>query len=144
MNNFEFYKDIIKTKCQHSMCSGKNANYRNDIADTLYAIWITYRNNTKVDMLTWLYAAHEEPILDEKEKRYLGDFIAPFKQDSHNLITIEKRDGYTEYNFDCEYIVIMIYTDYDDNKLKLPIFSKGAMYKGMELDTLYKLEDLGL
>lgn len=71
-------------------------------------------------------------ILDEEEKRYLEGVIRPFKD---KVKYIEKIGNILE-----EYIWIEIKGDY----IKLPFFKANTMYKGMELDKVYTLKELGL
>ena len=74
-------------------------------------------------------------ILDEAEKRYLRGVIRPFR--SKVLQIAKKYDNFTGL----EYIRIIIK---DDVSLEFPSFSKNTMYKSMELDKKYTLEELGL
>lgn len=75
----------------------------------------------------------EQEILDEKEKEYLSNIIKPFK---NKVVAIKKNWG------DCnrEYIEI----DLGDDDILLPYFKKGEMYRGMQSDREYTLEELGL
>lgn len=75
-------------------------------------------------------------ILDEVEKRYLSNVIRPFKDKVKNIIktkSIALKDK--------EYIIIRII---NGNNIPLPYFDKNTMYKGMELEKTYTLEELGL
>lgn len=78
---------------------------------------------------------YKQEILDEVEKRYLKGVIRPFR--SKVLKIVKKYDTFT----DLEYIRIIIK---DDASLEFPSFSKNTMYKGMEKDKKYTLEELGL
>lgn len=80
-----------------------------------------------------VYEAKE--VLDEAEKRYLREVIRPFR--SKVLQITKKYDCFTEL----EYIKITIK---DDASLEFPSFSKNTMYKNMEIDKKYTLEELGL
>lgn len=75
----------------------------------------------------------EKEILDEQEREYLSSVIRPFR---HKVKYIVK--------FDCspeEYISIWLpYAE----EIALPCFKKGTMYKGMEKDKKYTLEELSL
>ena len=75
----------------------------------------------------------EEPILDEAEKRYLRDVIRPFR---NRIEYISKQDS----NPAEEFITI----DLDREFMTFPNFKKGTMYKGMELNKKYTLDELGL
>lgn len=76
-------------------------------------------------------------ILDEVEKRYLRGVIRPFKE---NVRFITKRRYWidsTEYND----ISICIR---NNSNIILPKFIANKMYKGMEMEKTYTLEELGL
>ena len=74
----------------------------------------------------------EEPILDEEERKYLSDVIRPFRDRVDCIRKMNNSEG--------DYITIYLKTDY----FCLPYFQKETMYKGLELDKEYTLEDLGL
>lgn len=73
-------------------------------------------------------------ILTEKEKAYLSVVIKPFIEKVEYVYKIcseiEKR----------EYLEISL----ENGVISFPYFEKGTMYKGMGINTLYKLEELGL
>ena len=83
----------------------------------------------------WEIYEEPKPILDAEEKAYLEAVLRPFK----NKIThVTKRrylgikKEYIDFNGDKKYL------------FSLPFFDLGTMYKGMEPDKEYKLEELGL
>ena len=86
---------------------------------------------------------YEEDILDEEEKKYLSVVIKPFRD---QVIYIKKIDVYLGCNKYCEYILGELSNKDDDvvDTFALPYFPKGSMYKGMEKDKKYTLEELGL
>ena len=88
------------------------------------------------DILTGKYKIIKKPILDEAEKRYLSNVIKPFRN---------KIKYIAKYIDDREYISI-IYKDLHNRTFSMafPSYDDGTMYKGMELDKQYSLEDLGL
>lgn len=70
-------------------------------------------------------------ILDDAEKRYLSAVIRPFRND----VTEICKNGGKEFE----------YIRFNGRKyFFLPSFYAGTMYKGMELDRWYTLEELGL
>lgn len=75
-------------------------------------------------------------ILTDKEKAYLSVVIKPFRE---NIESVKKLENYYTAQ---EYIRIVMKkgTDY----CSLPWFRKGTMYKGMEANKRYTLEELGL
>lgn len=75
----------------------------------------------------------EKEILDDKEKEYLSNVIKPFRDKVEYIV-----------KFGClpeEYISICLPKC---EVIDLPCFKKGTMYKGMEIDKEYTLEELGL
>lgn len=77
----------------------------------------------------------EDEILDEQEKKYLGNLIRPFRD---KVLSVMKTEYYDER---AEFISIMLR---DDGDVDLPNFKKGTMYKGMETNKQYTLKELGL
>lgn len=79
-----------------------------------------------------------KPILDEKEKEYLSNVIKPFR---NRIAYIMKCEDFTG-----EYIEIDLkdYCDEIPDIVMFPYFKKGTMYKGMEVNKEYTLEELGL
>ena len=74
-------------------------------------------------------------ILDEKEKEYLGSVIKPFRD---RIKSIRKCSYYDRKK--CWIDINLI----NNESIPFPFFNKNAMYKGMELDKEYTLEELGL
>ena len=75
----------------------------------------------------------EEPILDEKEKEYLGNLIRPFRD---RVTYIAKRkENKTK---------LFIHIQLKDDWGCLPDFKENTMYKNMKIDKSYTLEELGL
>lgn len=83
----------------------------------------------------WELYEGPKPILDTEEKTYLEAVLRPFK----NKITyvIKRRYSRTKE----EYIGIDAGEEFT---IALPFFRLGTMYKGMEPDKEYTLEELGL
>ena len=77
-------------------------------------------------------------ILTDAEKRYLSNVIEPFRDRVNYIIKTENSLG--------EYITInsRLYTGWRSDVTLLPEFEKGSMYKGMEINKRYNLEELGL
>ena len=73
-----------------------------------------------------------KPILDEAEKRYLSNVIKPFRDRVKYIVKFD--------DFGQEFI----YINLENEEISLPYFEPNTMYKGMELDKEYTLEDLGL
>lgn len=75
-----------------------------------------------------------KPILDEKEKEYLSYNIKAWNKKVKYI-----RKSQTYYSKE-QYLSIK----FIDNIIALPYFEVNKMYKGMELDKEYTLEELGL
>ena len=84
--------------------------------------------------LEWLEEEYKPSILDDVEKAYLSAVIKPFRKDVNSITKQENNRGY-------EWVRIMVE---DNEPLLLPGFEKGTMYKGMEVNKKYTLEELGL
>ena len=79
-----------------------------------------------------------KPILTEKEKEYLSAVIKPFKNKVNYIV---KQQGFKDSEkLSVEFIIIYV----DDEKLILPSYDKGTLYKDMKLMEKYTIEDLGL
>lgn len=90
----------------------------------------------KIEEPTYTTVYEYKPeILDEVEKRYLKEVIRPFR---NNVEIIRRMYSRTKNK---DYIQIRYKNDTPTN---LPYFEKDTMYKRMELDKLYTLEELGL
>ena len=76
-------------------------------------------------------------ILDDVEKRYLNNVIRPFRG---NVRFITKRRYWIDST---EYNDISIFINNNSNII-LPKFKANNMYKGMEIEKTYTLEELGL
>lgn len=73
-------------------------------------------------------------ILTDEEKAYLSAIIKPFRDKKIIIGRLRHLFGEEEY----------IWIDIDGEHFALPLFKKGEMYKGMELNKFYKSEELGL
>jgi len=74
----------------------------------------------------------EDEILDEQEKKYLGNLVRPFRDKVYSI---------AKMGDDREFIVIEMF---DEADIYMPYFKVGTMYKNMEKDKRYTLKELGL
>lgn len=88
-------------------------------------------------ILIWMAQPYKKPILDEVEKKYLSAVIKPFRKKVKHIVKINLFGSPEE-----QFIRIVIGNlDF----INLPNFNKNTgMYRGMEVDKLYSLEELGL
>lgn len=82
----------------------------------------------------WLEEEYVPEILTEREKAYLSVVIKPFREKVEYVykicLEIDKR----------EYLEISL----ENGVISFLCFEKGTMYRGMELNKRYTLEELGL
>lgn len=81
-----------------------------------------------------------KPVLDEVERKYLSNIIKPFRS---QVQYIRKRSDYKE-NSECILIMCKDYDSGEKRAFSLPYFKKDTMYKGMEIEKDYTLDELNL
>ena len=108
--------------------------YRSYIVEEFALRWIT-------DFMKWLEKDDEKEckpiILTDNEKAYLSAVIKPFRKD---VEWIERMDNSFVNGNQHQFLCISLTNDY----CCLPLFKKDTMYKGMEVNKRYTLEELGL
>jgi len=155
------YKDFIKEKSKQFTKSDlkdnhivvyKNGNrdlWENVACKENYTENLIYKDTDifsinevyEFDKLVW---KREEPILDEVEKRWLKHFI---KSTKIKVKYIKKWLGASCENEYLQIVYDVFNHEYNEDRqgnLYLPIFKKGSMYKGLDLDKKYTLEELDL
>ncbi len=85
-----------------------------------------------VALLDWLCSEYKESILDDVEREYLKAVCKPFRNRTKDIQKLD--DGLEQ----------CIFINLDDQSFSLPSFKRRTMYKGMELDKCYALEELGI
>ena len=96
-----------------------------------------YCDECRVESIKWLCSEYKEPILDDEEREYLSAVIKPFRKDVEYIVKLPK------FEWIQEAIYIHIGRSWRGN-IELPTFKKGMMYKGMEINKRYTLEELDL
>lgn len=92
-------------------------------------------NDCQLLSLNWLSEEYKEPILNDAEKEYLSAVIKPFRNRVDYIMKEENICSSTEF----------IHIDLSDGDIAdFPNFKAGTMYKGMEIDKSYTLQELGL
>ena len=97
-----------------------------------------FLNETSVEQAmnaigNWLEEEYKPATLTDKEKAYLSAVIKPFREKVGHVKKID-------YCGKKEFLKIYL----EDNNIPFPFFTKGTMYKGMECEKEYTLEELGL
>lgn len=136
MLNKEKYKDELEEILVSHLAVSKNGRICQcrDIENCKDCLFCCTSGGDKCveKSMAWLNSECKEHILDEAEKRYLAYVIRPFR---------DKVRCITKCSNGREWIVIEIINDV---KINFPYFEKGSMYRGMELERKYTLEELGL
>lgn len=94
-------------------------------------------SRTCEECIEWLkqpYGETKKEILDKEEKEYLSFVIKPFRDKIQCIVKLCGGNG--------KYFIDIRLSGNDNTSF--PDFEKGKMYKGMEIDKRYTLEDLGL
>jgi hypothetical protein len=130
MKNIEKYKDeLLNNRCSDLTCCVI------DLFNNGVCIPATC-NDCKAKVMNWLLSEYKEPVLDEVEKEYLKAVIKPFRNKVKYITKFK-----CQYSENKRYINILFS---DEGYLSFPYFKADSMYKGMELNKYYTLEELGL
>jgi hypothetical protein len=87
------------------------------------------------ESLEWLNEEYKEPILDDVEKEYLSAVIKPFRKMIAYIVKAQDFDDGKQ----CIRIILQ-----NGDGMHFPYLDDDAMYKGMEVNKEYSLEELGL
>lgn len=90
----------------------------------------------KREAMTWLLSECKEPILDDVEKEYLQAIIKRFGREIKYIAKFKSACSENR-----QYIHIGFY---EGDGFSFPYFKANSMYKGMELNKAYTLQELGL
>lgn len=135
MKNIEKYKDIVLNDLNNCHIeSSLKMLYGEEIVDCAH----THCGECKEHILKWLLEEYKESaVLDDVEREYLSAVIKPFRKKVKHIVKINLFGSPEE-----QFIRIVIGNlDF----INLPNFNKNTgMYRGMEVDKLYSLEELGL
>lgn len=140
MNKFKIGQRV-KIKATGNI--GEILDIREDVDINCYGstnlnYYVSFKNNDS--LYYYFFTVHDleevKNILDSEEKEYLSNVIKPFRD---SAINIKKFENYRDRQK--EYIKIYIKNDFSIN---LPNFKKNTMYKNMEINKAYTLEELGL
>ena len=108
---------------------------------TVHKDWQPVCSSALADIIFGKYKI-KKAILTVKEKKYLSDFIDPFKS---RVMSIQKHHFKDFKNNEKEFISLGIKeNDRHWREMELPQFDAGKYYKGLETGKAYTLEELGL
>ena len=86
-------------------------------------------------VLKWLLEETKEPVLDDVEKEYLSAVIKPFRKMIAYIVKAQDFDDGKK----CIRIILQ-----NGDGMHFPYLDDDAMYKGMEVNKEYSLEELDL
>ena len=132
MKNIEKYKDVLlNSETNDLTCCVIDLFHNGKCPDSCKVC--------KQKAIGWLLEEAKEPILGYVEKEYLSGVINPFRK---IIVSVSKH----RLNNDLEYIAIRVKSLKEDEEENMcfPAFKIGTMYKGLEVDKKYSLEELGL
>lgn len=89
----------------------------------------------KKSVVEWLTEEYKEPLLDNAEKEYLSAAIKPFRKMIAYIVKAQDFDDGKQ----CIRIILQ-----NGDGMHFPYLDDDAMYKGMEVNKKYSLEELGL
>ena len=130
MKNIEKYKDIVLANLDacsiDTLLRGKMVN--------------GYCEGFKCEgcgerVLKWLLEETKEPVLDDVEKEYLSAVIKPFRKMIAYIVKAQDFDDGKQ----CIRIILQ-----NGDGMHFPYLDDDAMYKGMEVNKEYSLEELDL
>lgn len=137
MLNIERYKEKLK-KCKGVALDCQIYKLRKECKEAESGFCLSNPCSAcRKDNIEWLLSEYKEPILDDEEREYLSAVIKPFRKDVEYIVKLPK------FEWIQEAIYIHIGRSWRGN-IELPTFKKGMMYKGMEINKRYTLEELGL
>lgn len=115
--------------------SSKLNNVKNSYGDFKllknYKLYVEARMGREVRY----YVIDDTEVLDKKEKEYLSFVFKPFAKRILSVTKVQNsNNGYQK----------LVVAFYDKTKMIMPRFEYNTMYRGMELNVTYTIEELGL
>lgn len=137
----EFY-NWEKENCNHTECNAcpfKSANCSLYDEDS----WVNHKELFSDKFLNQELEIKAPDILDKQEKEYLQNVIKPFRNRVKSIAKQNDTDSYEYISIGVSYPINKC-NGCDTDYIWLPSFESGTMYRNMELDKKYTLEELGL
>ena len=104
----------------------------------IHCIDCAFGKGCTIKRMNWLLEEYKEPILTDEEKIIIKDIIKAFEPFGKELKYI------TKYSWDIEPKVYYLNFEYNGDDFDTFNFSSDGLFKGMELDKRYTLEELNL
>ena len=128
MKNIEKYKDNILNAAQTDITCCVNLLSNKGIC-------LKDCKECKKKAMKWLLSEYKEPVLDDVEKEYLSAVIKPFRKMIAYIVKAQDFDDGKQ----CIRIILQ-----NGDGMHFPYLDDDEMYKGMEVNKEYSLEELGL
>lgn len=128
MLNIEKYKDNIINSDQTDITCCANKLFHNGVCPDNC-------KDCKKAVMKWLLEEYKEPILDDAERNYLAATIKPFRKMIAYIVKAQDFDDGKQ----CIRIILQ-----NGDGMHFPYLDDDAMYKGMEVNKEYSLEELDL
>lgn len=119
---FSLYHDELK-ECENHYC---------------YSCKFNENGSCTARKIEWLLEEYKEPILTDEEKTIIKDIIKAFEPfgEKSSYITKKERYGNTREHY--------LFFKYKKDSFCTLSFYEDELFKGMEIDKTYTLEELGL
>lgn len=128
MLNIEKYKDNIINSDQTDITCCANKLFHNGVCPDNC-------KDCKKAAMKWLLEEYKEPVLDDVEREYLSATIKPFRKMIAYIVKAQDFDDGKQ----CIRIILQ-----NGDGMHFPYLDDDAMYKGMEVNKEYSLEELDL
>lgn len=138
MKNIKKYKDEIIEEYQNLLKNFQidgDGNRMNKAIQTIAFKHCEKRLLGASSTFKWLCEEYKEPVLDDVEKEYLSAAIRPFRKMIAYIVKAQDFDDGKQ----CIRIILQ-----NGDGMHFPYLDDDEMYKGMEVNKDYSLEELGL
>ena len=135
MKNIEKYYDAIKHKLQTTDVLNLYCTVNKIRTGCDYCHEGRNCRECCLKNLEWLNQEYKDPILDDVEKEYLSAVIKPFRKMIAYIVKAQDFDDGKQ----CIRIILQ-----NGDGMHFPYLDDDAMYKGMEVNKEYSLEELGI
>lgn len=139
MLNIEKYKDEILKEYKDNLDIIDAISDSTSLGNALFSIYDRRNNDKELDIIEWLTSEYKEPLLSDKEKAYLKNVIEPF---GDYVAYVSK---FATSKLDFLSIYISVNEEEKVRSFEIPfMYDLESMFKNIEYDKEYTLEELGL
>lgn len=139
MLNIEKTKDEILKEYKDNLDIIDAISDSTSLGNALFSIYDRRNNDKELDIIEWLTSEYKEPLLSDKEKAYLKNVIEPF---GDYVAYVSK---FATSKLDFLSIYISVNEEEKVRSFEIPfMYDLESMFKNIEYDKEYTLEELGL